>query len=401
MIRKRTTPSGKISWGYAFDAPGSTRELRRQRAAWGFATKREALDAEARCRLEAQAEHEAELRGASASPRSLAELLEEFFREHGDRNLAPKTIHRYREMAEYLDAAILAMPITEITSLHLTKEWNRLKDSGGHDRRTKTPRPLSSKSVRNIAGLVSTAFRRAVAWGLLGRNPTTDSDKPRGGRKEAAVLSVNQQALLLAAGEAHWALPMILELAAATGARRGEILALRWSDLADGMLRIGRSISQAGPVLSFKEPKTASSFRYLSLPASTCEVLERHRAEQQKLRAKFGPDYEQGDLMISNHDGSPLKPDSISSAVSALCRRLKLPKGVSLHTLRHTHGSHLIASGMEITAVSARLGHASPNITATVYAHALKGRDEESAKRWERFQGRGSAVRGSEKGVEN
>jgi integrase len=68
-------------------------------------------------------------------------------------------------------------------------------------------------------------------------------------------------------------------------------------------------------------------------------------------------------------------------------RCLKLPKGVSLHTLRHSDGSHLLAAGMEITAVSVRLGHSSVRVTADVYSHAIRGRDDEAARRWEEFQG--------------
>ena len=77
-----------------------------------------------------------------------------------------------------------------------------------------------------------------------------------------------------------------------------------------------------------------------------------------------------------------LKPESISSEVSALC----YPKGVSLHTLRHSHGSHLLAAGMVITAVSERLGHSSVRVTQDVYSHAIHGRDDVAARRWEKFQ---------------
>jgi len=89
---------------------------------------------------------------------------------------------------------------------------------------------------------------------------------------------------------------------------------------------------------------------------------------------------------VANPDGTPLKPDSISASVSALSKRLKLPKGASLHTLRHTHGSHLIASGMDLATVSARLGHSNVRVTAEIYAHVIRGRDDEAAQKWEQFQ---------------
>ncbi len=80
-----------------------------------------------------------------------------------------------------------------------------------------------------------------------------------------------------------------------------------------------------------------------------------------------------------------LRPSAVK-AVEAHLRRLKLPKGVSLHSLRHTHGSHLILAGMEITAVSARFGHSSPRVTQDIHAQATRGRDDEAALRWEQFQ---------------
>jgi site-specific recombinase XerD len=76
-------------------------------------------------------------------------------------------------------------------------------------------------------------------------------------------------------------------------------------------------------------------------------------------------------LIFANPDGTPLKPNSISATVSLLCRRLGLPKGASLHTLRHTHGSFLLTDGVDLATVSERLGHSSVRVTADIYSHAL------------------------------
>jgi integrase len=110
-----------------------------------------------------------------------------------------------------------------------------------------------------------------------------------------------------------------------------------------------------GHRLEFKDTKTEDSVRVVSLRASALTALDTQRKRQEHFRQQYGSDYRADlDLIFGNPDGTPLKPDSISSSVSLLCRRLKLPKGVSLHTLRHSHGSHLLAAGMEITAVSER-----------------------------------------------
>jgi integrase len=125
------------------------------------------------------------------------------------------------------------------------------------------------------------------------------------------------------------------------------------------------------------------------LPNSAVAALDAHRQAQSTFRAHFGRDYRSDfDLIFAEPDGAPLRPDSISSAVSALFKRLKIPKpkGASLHLLRHSHGSHLLAAGMELPAVSERLGHSSVLVTATVYSHRITGRDQEAAQNWDEFQ---------------
>ena len=88
-------------------------------------------------------------------------------------------------------------------------------------------------------------------------------------------------------------------------------------------------------------------------------------------------------MIIANPDGTPLKPDSVSGTVSRLCRTLKLPKGASLHTVRHSHASLLLERGVDIATVSERLGHSSVATTAAIYAHAIRGKDRAAAQVWD------------------
>jgi len=186
---------------------------------------------------------------------------------------------------------------------------------------------------------------------------------------------------------------MLLEVAAATGARRGEVLALRWSDIQDGRAIIARSLTQTRQVLEFKGTKTERP-RDVKVPESALAALEAHRSRQNELREQFGADYRADlDLIFANPDGTPLRPNSISSVVSLLFRRLDLPKDASLHSLRHSHGSHLLADGVPLPVVSERLGHSSVRTTAEVYAHAIRGQDDDAAMRWDDFQRRGTGDR--------
>src|SRR5580698_886007 len=117
-VHKRKYVSGKNAWFYRFNAPGTTRQNRREVREFGFATKQEAIDAEAARRIDEQKKYEMAKTGAvvvGAVPKTLAELLDEFFRQHASEKLAGKTIERYRDYAAYLCPALLAMPITDIT----------------------------------------------------------------------------------------------------------------------------------------------------------------------------------------------------------------------------------------------------------------------------------------------
>ncbi len=383
MIYKRTLKSGKIDWCYSFGLPGSTQEKRLREQQTGFASKKAARDAEAARLVEIQKEAE-DTGAAPAIPatRTLRILLNEFF---DDFSGAPKTLERYRELADYLHADLLGTAIGDVTALQLHKEWKRLLERGGHTRKDKMPRPLSPKTVRNICGVVSSAFSYAILYELVPNNPAKSSQPPRVPKREKIALTPAQTSLLVESATIEW-LPVFLELDAASGLRRGELLALEWTDLVGNTLSVSKSLCQTKAGLILKPPKPGVA-RSIVLDDETLAVLASHRRQQEVYRAHFGTDY-QGNLIFANPDGTQLKPDSVSSAVSLLFRRLKMakPKGAALHLLRHTHGSQLIAKGVPITDISSRLGHWSSKTTLDVYAHALPNRDADVAQKWREFQ---------------
>jgi integrase len=176
-------------------------------------------------------------------------------------------------------------------------------------------------------------------------------------------------------------------MAAGLGARRGEVLALRWSDIVDGRAFVFRSLSQVKGSLTFKETKTGEP-RVVKIPEETVANLEVHRRRQDEFRMRFGPDYRSDlDLIFANLDGSPLRPDSISATVSVLFKRLKIqkPAGGALHLLRHTLASQMVDSEVPLPVVSQRPGHSSVRVTADIYSHAIHGQDDEAVRRWEEY----------------
>jgi site-specific recombinase XerD len=125
------------------------------------------------------------------------------------------------------------------------------------------------------------------------------------------------------------------------------------------------------------------------LTGDAIATLEERRIQQEVHRRKYGPDYRADlDLVFANPDGTPLKPNSISSTVSLMFRRLGIPKskGNALHLLRHTMTSQMLAAGVPVAVVSARLGHKSIRTTLDIYSHMITGQDEEAVQKWEEYQ---------------
>ena len=163
--------------------------------------------------------------------------------------------------------------------------------------------------------------------------------------------------------------------------RRGEMLALRWRDvdLDAAELQVQQSLEETNSGLRFKAPKTKFGRRTISLPASIVKELRAHRVTQNEERLALGLGKDAPEALVFRRaDGSPMLPDSVSSEWRRAVVALKLPK-VSLHALRHTHASQLIASGMDVLTISRRLGHGAPSITLDVYSHLFKPTDRGAA----------------------
>ena len=136
-VYKRKISVGKGGVVLPIRPAGSTRQNQNLVTESGFATKQEATAAEAVRRAEELVRKAATGGVAAPMPTTLAMLLAEFMKQHAEENLAPKTVERYREMAAYIAPELLAMNMTEITPLHLSREWTRLLKCGGHTRKSK------------------------------------------------------------------------------------------------------------------------------------------------------------------------------------------------------------------------------------------------------------------------
>jgi len=378
-IFKRTLPSGRITWGFSIDAGKDKGGKRKQIFKSGFERK---SDAGTALRQLLNEKDTGDL--VVPDPQTFGGFAREWFREYGPRKCTPKTLERYTQLADYLTPHIGGTRLQEITPLMLERVFNRLKDSGGVYKKTQSPRPLSARTVHHIAGVANVMFTKAVKLKLLKLNPMQAVELPSIQRREARAIDANRLQWYLEAARAY-GLYEILTFAAATGCRRGEILALAWQDLDldHSAARISQSLEQTRDGLRTKSTKTQHT-RTISLPSSLVALLKLHRERQKGNRRLFGLDYRNDlNLVFCDPQGSHLKPDSVTAKACLVARKAGLGAGVSIHTLRHSHASQLLSAGVSLPTVSKRLGHTDVHTTATIYSHALPKDDLAAAELWE------------------
>jgi integrase len=244
-------------------------------------------------------------------------------------------------------------------------------------------RKLSAQSVHHVHAVLRRVLNQGVKWGWLPNNPALNASPPKVKRKPITPPRPEQVTRLLAeADRRNPDLGCFLRLAVVTGARRGELCALRWTDVdfAGPSITISRAIvGSRSDSLIEKDTKTHAG-RRISLDDGTAASLKKQRARVADRAAAVGGNLGD-DGFIFSHDalGSvPWRPDGATAAFGRLRDKVG-PKSVRLHDLRHFAATQLLAAGVPVRTVSGRLGHANPATTLNVYAAWLQESDQVAA----------------------
>src|SRR5262245_10769558 len=274
---------------------------------------------------------------------TVAEYLGQWL--NGALDPSPKTLERYRELAERQVIPYLGNVALQKLKAEHVSDWHAKLIASG----------LSAQTVVHAHRVLSLTLRRAVENGTLARNVAALRRPPKVEPREVEILSPSQVAAVLASLADHPLHP-IASLALASGMRRGELLALQWSDvdLDRAVVRVERSVEQTKAGLRVTQPKTRRGRRNIGLPADSVSMLREHRKWLIELRLALG----QGGpptLVFSTIEGEMLSPNSVSRAWRQTCKARKLPR-VQFHALRHTHASALIRAGVDVLTISRRLG---------------------------------------------
>ncbi len=368
-MRGHLEPRGSGTWRAKVflgqDANGRQRYLTRT----VHGTKREA-DAQLRqLILEAGLAHE-------TSHATMDDLAAKWL-ELASETLSPSTLREYRRLLEKIilpqfgSAKVRAIRPSDLDTFYASLR-----------RRGVSGRPLSAQSVRHVHALIRRLLNQALKWGWILTNPALNASPPRIEPVELEVPDIETVTRIINfAQERNPDIACFLRLAAVTGARRGELCAIRWRDFDKcGALSIKHSIIDGrNDELIEKGTKTHAS-RKVVIDELTLKVLDAQRERCEGRSKGCGKKFSRNGFVFSSSlDGSaPWRPHRVTLAFKRLCDELGF-SGVRLHDLRHFTATQMLASGVPVKTVAGRLGHANAATTLNVYAHVLESSDAEAA----------------------
>lgn len=245
---------------------------------------------------------------------------------------------------------------------------------------------LKPTTIRFHYGVLRSALRQAIAWGLIQRDPTIGVTLPRVNLTSAAAWDAEQASSFLEAarGSEHYAFWL---LAITTGMRRGELVGLTWAnvDFDAGLITIDRALvpNLAGRGGGYMEstPKTKRGRRKVGISADVVAELRRHHKRQLERKLRNRLEWrDDSDLVFTDDRGAPLSEYIVKSRFEAAIAAAGLPR-IRFHDLRHTAATLMLAAGENPRVVSERLGHANVAITLDRYTHVDHAMQRAAAER--------------------
>ncbi len=362
-------------WSYRFRVLDPETGKKKEVRISGFLTKEEAkVD---RIKREAEAQ-----KGRFVRPTK--ETVEEFFQawiqtKVDKGSLKKATAHQYRNAIEtYLVPHLGALTVQELTSERLENFLVSLIQNG-----SKKGGALSHSTVRTVAIILSQGLDQAVRFNKINHNPMKQVEKPRGKTKKVSTYSASEIKALLDYARNH-RLHAFIHLAVFTGARRGELLALRWSDFDPERMTISITKNRGmanGEIIEQNSTKSARGNRVIEVEAEVIASLQNHAKRQGEEIKRAGSQWQETGYIFTQTNGEPLYPTTPYAVFRKMIRELGL-RPEPFHALRHTHATELLRMGWEPYKVASRLGDEVATVLNT-YAHAKPEDDRELASAFE------------------
>lgn len=311
---------------------------------------------------------------STSSSQSLGEYLELWLKGLGARNLAAHTRQEHRSTTRrYLIPRLGHLRLRALRAEHIDAMLAKLSEE-----------QLSPGTLLKVKTVLSSALTQARKRGYIASNPAHDAITPTLRRAAMATLTAQETDEFLAAMTGDRFYHCLFLVAVTTGMRRGELCALRETDvdLAGGSLSVQRGADFGDEGVVMSDPKSPSARRTIRLHDRTVQALATHSLLLDDYRRRFQERWEENGLIFPSvrlwayrgrelPPGRALLPHSITQRWDKARKDGLVPQGMRFHDLRHTHATQLLRAGVNVKVVSERLGHANVSITLNTYAHVL------------------------------
>lgn len=329
----------------------------------GFATKAEAISARDKARTDART-------GIFVSPTKIT--VQDHFEAWWtikSQKVKPTTADNYRQILDrYILPNLGSMALKDLTPVLIERMLLDLN------------KDHSESTVRLVSIVLAQGLDRAIKDHLLAINPAKGIERPKGKKKSVTPYTSSELKELLKALEDH-RLFAFFRLLAYSGARRGEILALKWSDLEfdKGTLSISKNRTRIGrSVIEQDSTKGGDGKRTVQIDSETLRILKKHRTDQIEERMKAGSAWQEQNYIFTQVTGEPLDPSTPYQLFKKVAKKIGL-RSESLHSIRHLHATELLNSGVSVHLVKDRLGHSDISTTLRIYAHIRPEQKQEVA----------------------
>ncbi len=308
--------------------------------------------------------------------REVGDFLDAWLRQVVRPTVRPRTYESYEMVVRvHLSPAFGKVKLNRLGANHVQGLIADKLDAG-----------LSPRTVEYLWQVLRRALKVAMTWGLVSRNVAELASPPRPRHTEVVPMTVDEMKVVLAAARSH-RLEAAFSMALSCGLRRGEILALRWSDLVldatPPQLRVAGSLQRVNGALSVDDPKSAKSRRTIAVPHITVDALRRQRVRQAEERLLAGDEWHANDLVFTTPLGTPVDPRNFLRQWHRLLDDAGVPRR-ALHEARHAAASLMLSEGVPLKVVQEVLGHSTFQLTADRYGHLMPQDGSRAAEAVER-----------------
>ena len=302
----------------------------------------------------------------SPSKATVGEYLSTWINDVHASQLKATTLERYKQVInKHLIPELGAIKLQDLRASHVQALYTNLLT-----RPTATGEPLSPRTVELIGTVLKIAIKYAVNVDeVMAVNPANRVPLPKGKGSIPAPWSIQELNTFLDVARTH-RLFFFFRLSAFTGARRGELLALKWSDFDGSAITISKNrLSVSKQVLVQNSTKGGTNGqRRVPLDRETIELFTAHRKRQLIERLALGEYWHDTGYVFTQENGLPIYPHTPSDLFKKLLKKAEL-RPTRLHDQRHLHATELLRLGEPLHVVASRLGHRDAMVTATIYAH--------------------------------